>query len=397
MPMINNNTVSTKGTTKPGSRKPSWFVRHLHALAVTVMALVNALAGAALLLGAWGGTVDPARHPLCAVIAMTIPVTLPVMLFVLLMDLAWLRRATVWALACLFCAAPAWLATFPVHLPARALGDSERQRSFTLLSYNVNEGINVNDDYPDGQNPMMTYILQADADVVALQELGYLTDHWQTHVTAEQMDSLRQRYPYIVPGHRRLHFAVLSKYPVVADTLIYSDPKASKRGMRRFTLDIKGHRVALFSVHLQSFGLSDEDKALYRDLTKLRGEGRMDDVRDDLIDKVEAAAVKRSRQVRNLAGFIGDARREGIKDIIVCGDFNDVPASWAVRQLESLGMHEAYASLGFGYKPTYNASRFWFTIDHVLWSGGLHAHSIERANMLASDHYPLLTTFVLDD
>ncbi len=45
-------------------------------------------------------------------------------------------------------------------------------------------------------------------------------------------------------------------------------------------------------------------------------------------------------------------------NVIVCGDFNDVPGCRALRILESAGLTDAYAELGLGPTITFNASHF---------------------------------------
>ncbi|HBC21661.1 MAG TPA: endonuclease, partial [Porphyromonadaceae bacterium] len=81
--------------------------------------------------------------------------------------------------------------------------------------------------------------------------------------------------------------------------------------------------------------------------------------------------------------------------VIVCGDFNDVPASWAYRKVRGDDMSDAYADTGFGLMNTYNMHSFWFHIDHVLYRGAVRPLSVQKGNVDYSDHFPLIASFAL--
>ena len=83
--------------------------------------------------------------------------------------------------------------------------------------------------------------------------------------------------------------------------------------------------------------------------------------------------------------------------MIVCGDFNDTPGSYSYRTVRGDDMRDAYLDCAFGPAITYHDNRFYFKIDHVLYRGNLRAVDIERGRIDASDHYPLLATFVLSN
>ena len=81
----------------------------------------------------------------------------------------------------------------------------------------------------------------------------------------------------------------------------------------------------------------------------------------------------------------------------MAGDFNDIQGSYALRTILGDGdMHDAYAENAFGPTITYHGNRFYFRIDHVLYRGDMEAVDIERGDTPSSDHYPLLTTFVMN-
>ena len=84
-------------------------------------------------------------------------------------------------------------------------------------------------------------------------------------------------------------------------------------------------------------------------------------------------------------------------NVIVCGDFNDTPTSWAYRTICGNDMKDAYAENSFGFKITYHDSHFWLTIDHILYRGNLRAVDFNRYDVKVSDHYPIMATFEMGE
>lgn len=79
--------------------------------------------------------------------------------------------------------------------------------------------------------------------------------------------------------------------------------------------------------------------------------------------------------------------------MIICGDFNDVPESYAYRLLKGNDLKDAYVETGFGPMITYNAHAFWFHLDQIFYRGALRPLSVRKGKTKLSDHYPLFAEF----
>ena len=80
---------------------------------------------------------------------------------------------------------------------------------------------------------------------------------------------------------------------------------------------------------------------------------------------------------------------------MICGDFNDTPYSYAYLTAKG-DLCDAYRDGGFGPMKTYYRNRFYFHIDHILYSGDfLDATACRRGSSRASDHYPLVADFMI--
>ena len=80
-------------------------------------------------------------------------------------------------------------------------------------------------------------------------------------------------------------------------------------------------------------------------------------------------------------------------NVIVCGDFNDVPGSWTYRNFTKHGFMDAYSQTGFGHLITYNQHLMLFHIDQILYRGNIVPLWVRKERLNSSDHYPLVAEF----
>lgn len=379
--------------------------RHIHRFVTrpslatirAIVAPVNVLIALLTAFAAWGGTIDPAVCVIGAIMAMTLPVMLILCVVMLVLDLVFWRKAALVIVASWICSAPPLLAFSPLNLPMRPLTDEEKERSFTFLTYNV---LNLNDfrgqDSTRVSNATLDYILDTDADIVSLQECGAISEWPLWNITPEQIRTLRERYPYRLIDSYEVG-TILSKYPFVQ----FNEPTPPEYHKKFLfvRINVKGHIVRLADCHLQSIGLTDEDKSYYRSVlhSKPRNEDQLREevtqVKTRLISKLQDAFIHRRDQAILLRNMVDSLPGNWI----VAGDFNDIPDCYAVRTIMGKDMHDAYADCAFGPRITYHDKMFYFRIDQVLYGGDMHAVSIRRDRNPSSDHYPLLTTFVFDE
>lgn len=369
-------------------RRRGWLWRIWNSIWVST----NVICALGLLVASYAGYINPDVIPVAGVPVMTLPGWIAIVLLLTVFNLIFARRtAIISGVSLLMCAVPIWNYC-PLNIPHGALTPAEQAESFTLLDYNV-FGFNDRTLKPDDSltaNRTMEYILAKNADIVCLGEADFLEESAPHHVNADQIKRLHRQYPYVLLGGYTMAF--LSKYPIEALPVNYSRFEVGGGDFFAARVEIKGRKVTLFNCHFQSIGLTDEDKALYSKLTELEG-GRSSvrAARHTLIAKLAAANRKRAQQAQWLGQYL---QRYGGVNTIVCGDFNDVPDCYALRHLSDFGLKEVYPQVGFGPMITYNANRFLFRIDHVLYRGHMEAVSQERGSLTSSDHYPLLTTFV---
>ena len=389
-------TGNPKATAAP-RRKSIW-----RKIAGILLWILTAVSSCALILGCFGGNLRPTEYRGMCLLVMMLPGWLILMGISTVLNILWCRKALPLSLLVwIACAAGVW-EFMPLNLTRPSLDKAASYPQFTFLTYNITNFTDLTDRYPGDINPTVSNILKINADVVNLQEAVVLTPTPKIHLTQAQIDSLHRAYPYILMyGKSQM---LMSKYPAKAIHIGEyntrnegSDDKGGEIAV--FRLNIEGESVTLFDVHLKSFSLTPEDKELFKDVTDLKDtdgniKGTMIDVKSQLLSKVQHAAEVRQRDADRLGRLI---EKYGGPNVIVAGDFNDVPGCYTLRHLADFKLHQVYSELGFGPMITFNRDRFYFRIDHVLYRGALKPLRMQRGSSLASDHYPLLVRFAITD
>lgn len=366
--------------------------RLLHALLALYVGL-TVLIPSIMVFTAFAGNIDPDKMPFAGLAAMTFVAWWILTFLLFVINVIWARKlAVVPALALLVCMKP-FLAFCPLHFSHRTLTEEEQKRSFTLLSYNVYSFCDVQGQSSTDYNRTMHTVLASGADVVCMLEFGN-QGPLSNFMPQSQIDSLNTIYPFSAKGLRGT--VAFSKSPILHVAPPTRNP--NRGSMELFHTVIHGRGVDIFGVHLESIGLNDDDKTLYRDLTEIKTsdedvELNIGNVRSRLVDKLYTAFQNRASQALYIRDYI---EQLGSENVIVCGDFNDVPGCRAMRILEKEGLRDVYSQIGCGPMITYNASHFFFRIDHIMYRGNMTPVSVSRGNVPSSDHYPMQATFLFD-
>ncbi len=353
--------------------------------------IIDVLAGAAMTVSAYSGMISPLKHGgVWGIVGLMFPILLGLVVFLALIQLFWNKLGSLFlAVFMVFSGGP--IITYcPLNIGSRSAQDDAF--TFTLLEYNV---ANFDDQRPEEERPqdsnaILTYIINTNADIVCLSEATIFVPNERNHINQAQIDSLHALYPYImVYKGAQMTFSRFPLEPIHLD--ITGDGYNNVNvGAYRVTLP-DGRLFTLVNAHLQSIGLQMSDKDLYLDLTEMKPSD-FDIIKAQLLTKLAYANVLRARQVQCILQMV---RHSGGPNVIVCGDFNDIQDSYAIRSFEDAGFHSVYPEVGFGPMITFNANRFYFCIDHILYRGDFRPLWLRKGTTKASDHYPLLTEFEL--
>lgn len=371
--------------------KPIWkkiTVRTLHVIAL----VVNMVLALMLVFSAYGGMINPAWTSIGAIAAMLFPVFLLLTVVMAVVNLIWFRRqAIVNGLSLIVCIGP--ILTFcPMNFfrpSEKSIAGSGKKTlkvmTFNTLNFDSYEMSSGGAAISESGNPTFEYILDQDADIVLCQEAEDIVSAEVHGVTTRQHSMMMERYPYYNVTSRGM--AILSKYPFEKIDVQVTD--RNQLDVCRYDVQVDSLTFHVFNVHMQSIGLTMQDKELYRNITEGESSAGMREIRSSLVSKLSAAFRSRAIQAQDVRRAIDTL--DGT--IILCGDFNDIPGSYAARTIEGDDMTDAYRHAGFGPCITYHADRFYFRIDHIFYRGGIEALRVWKGDCTSSDHYPMIAVF----
>lgn len=343
------------------------------------------------IVAAFGGSVNPEYMTLPSVIALALPY---LAIATLLATIGWLLSGRIFISALGVITLVAGWGTLKDVTPVSFSKTAENeQKTFRLMTFNCLHLADTADMQAAG-NRAIRFLVESGADIICLQELIDFEDPEEIHHWSRGLiDSLYAAYPYRA-GTTDIDLKVLSKYPVRLSYDGVPDGDASawrkRRCWRLFEVDIKGFKLPIADFHMTSYDLSDTEREVVTEIRGVRtAKKSYSEFRHEIFPKLGEAFRARSVTVKEMI-----ESTEGISPMIACGDFNDVPGSWAYRMMRDAGFRDAYSETSFGPTNTFNQFLFLFHIDQIFYRGDqLKVLKTKRYHINTSDHYPMETTF----
>ncbi|MDD5862517.1 MAG: endonuclease/exonuclease/phosphatase family protein [Prevotella sp.] len=319
---------------------------------------------------------NPVDHPILSTLGLSFPVFLFLNLLFLVFWLFFRKRG-------------AWipiigmlLAYGPVRTYCPVNFSPEHPDScIQILSFNTN---NFGAGYHEGevQMDLVNYIARSQADIVCLQE---------SQLGRAEIDAvLDSAYAYhdsiLTPRYLKADVSVIySKYPIIKKQLI---PYASRGNCSgAFFLKIDGDTVIVINNHLETTGLSNTVGDGFKKMIK--GDENINQSRHTsrlILSQLAQSCKIRGPQADSVHAFIERHRRY---PLIVCGDFNDSPISYAHRTI-GRGLTDCYVTTATGPGISYHLNGFFVRIDHIFCNRFFKPYECRvDTKMKDSDHYPI--------
>ncbi len=184
--------------------------------------------------------------------------------------------------------------------------------------------------------------------------------------------------------HKTPHLYTFSRFPIVEKQATRFD--RSFNSFHWVDIDRGGQTIRVFNIHLQSFKIGfDQDE---NSLPGNPESPEADRAYRTVFGKLHRGFVKRAAQARLVAKAIAESPHP----VIVCGDFNDTPQSFAYRTVRG-DLRDSFEDQGSGMDCTYSGKLPFLRIDYILSSPALpaKAHRVVEADY--SDHFAVLAVF----
>jgi len=354
-----------------------------------IITALNMIAALLLLLSYLAPLVNPSKFFLPALLGLLYPYLLMVNLLFLLYWLIRLKKEVLISLLVILLGWNQLHHLLPINFSRKPIPENIPQSQLMkVMSYNV-RGFNIYEwtRDPDVKPEIYDFVAREEPDIICFQE--YYTTPWKgkTHDDiARQLSSLPYNEVYYTadPANRRgSGIATFSRYPIVRRSRI---PFNSAGNGAMYT-DILLHTdtIRVFNVHLQSIRFSQRDYA-FMDTVRLKySDEQMQEIRN-IGSQLKLAFSLRAHQADMISSYIRDSPHP----VVVMGDFNDTPHSFAYRKIKK-GLKDAFSSAGHGFGNTYAGELPSFRIDYILYGNPFRAFRFERFKAEYSDHFPITT------
>lgn len=339
-----------------------------------VVATLNVVVVAVMLMTAYAGHVSTTRVPICEVLSLAFPIPVVVnLLFLAFWLLISPKHALIPVAGFVLCFGP--LRSYcPVNLPK-----APPEGSIKVLTYNVCNFLG-----PRGKDENVMkctdYILNVDADIVCLQETG----PGHKRLMGKAAKRLEEFYPYTESIKRKggENISIYSRYPIRWSKEVPYESESNISAVH--CLDIGDDSLFVFNCHLQTVGLSPVDKGELRDFVDRKSRDLNERT---FIEKITQNAKLRAKQVRLIVATL---KKHDGASFLVCGDFNSSPVSYP-HYLVGTELDDCYRATATGPGFTYSRDGIYERIDNIFCSSDWKPYQCHVDTKISiSDHYPVV-------
>ena len=367
----------------------------MNKIAKKVLLVFNILSAAALLLSYLAPLINPAKLALPALFGLAYPYLLLLNLVFFLIYLIRLKKEVLISFIVILLGWNHLNNLIPVNFKnSKIPEDARSERMMKVLSYNV-RGFDVYHwtEEANAKQEIVEFIKGQDPDLLCIQEYYTSSKRGERHEDlSRQLQSLPQNAVYFAsdPANQQgFGIATFSKYPIIKKSRI---PFNSSFNAAMYTdILFQSDTLRVFNVHLQSIRFHQEDYA-FMDTARLKYSNEQVNEIRVIGSRLKAAFVLRAEQAQIIANYI----KESPYPVIVMGDFNDTPQSYAYRKIRK-GIHDAFRLAGGGFGNTYRGDLPSFRIDYIMAGDELIPYEFERIKIDFSDHYPISSWLYLKE
>lgn len=273
---------------------------------------------------------------------------------------------------------------FPINFPK----DKPTENFIKVLSYNTLSLGNYEKN-DSGEFVIARYIIDEEPHIACLQEVS-LRHMDDMNGFVNNLKKYGYQFSWDVIGESAL--GLVSKYPVVKKELLC---RSGSNGAMAYFLETQPKdTLIVVNAHLESMHLSQEDRGQYHAIVKHLNKANEIGGKRTILSKIANSGSERAQQADTIAQFIDRHARE---KIILTGDFNDTPISYAHHEI-CTRLTDAYKTSGNGLGRSFNKDAIIVRIDNIFCSTHWTPMCTKvHQDVLYSDHYPITSYLKVND
>jgi len=260
-----------------------------------------------------------------------------------------------------------------------------------IMSWNVEHfDILEHKTHPERKQEMLDLIKEYQPDIACYQEMvGSDSIRTAINYIPDMMQQMSMEYSHYSYNRKidfdgNHHFGIItfSKYPIINKQTISFYPYDYNSIFQYCDIVKATDTFRVFNIHLQSLKFSATNLR-FIDNPEMKTEEDVEQSKN-LIYKLKIGFVKRKTQSER----IKDEMEQSPYPVIVCGDFNDVPNSYAYTTIGK-GLQNTFAEKGSGISRTFTGISPTLRIDNIFVSPVFLVQQFTRINKKLSDHFPI--------
>ncbi|MCX4358639.1 MAG: endonuclease/exonuclease/phosphatase family protein [Rikenellaceae bacterium] len=359
-------------------RRISKIIRNVTEL---VLYSVTVIAAAALICAYLASAVDPASNTFFIPFGLAAPFIIGLNL---LLALFWIIRwKPIAFLPVLLLAIGYGVVSRHIQLPVLKQYEKRTSADIDVTTYNVH--IFRDADWNGSIDSIAKYIKTTDPDILAIQEY-----YASSSMPADTIGTIMGGYPYFKTFYIRSEpgsgvgygLALYSRHKILRSEEIVFENESN--GAMYADMIIEGDTVRVFNCHMQTTDVNNNDIALVEGVEN-ESQIEMKAGLKRIMGKLRNNGIKRAAQADIVAGYV----QSSPYPVILCGDFNDVPASYTYKKL-SQGLKDGFKAAGRGYAHSFRELHSLFNVDYVFYTPtSFECIRYNSPSLPFSDHNPV--------
>ena len=218
----------------------------------------------------------------------------------------------------------------------------------------------------------MDYLKGLDADIFCTQE-GPVPEFTPEDTIQKYFSDWKYRYMNTEAGYSSV--SIFSRYPIRKVEPVYYDTIPAVTLIA--DIEVEGRTIRLLNNHLQTTSVN-----LYRDSIQhpIHEESRIEAMKQ-LLFSLKDNFQRRARQADRIRSEI----EKSPYPVIVCGDFNDTPASYTYHRIKG-DLIDGFVEAGSGYQYTFRQLKRLWRIDYIFHSKEFKGTECYSPDLPYSDH-----------
>ena len=221
----------------------------------------------------------------------------------------------------------------------------------------------------DVKSEIVSFLKTENADILCIQEF-YTPDEIPTFNYAYKHIGLQSK-------KNQWHMAIYSNFPQINKATVSIKGERMNNTCIYSDLNINNDTIRIYNVHLASNWFKESDYSFLQNPKKENLEKGI----KGIVERMKSSYKKRAKEAR----VIKEHMQSSPYPIILCGDFNDTPLSYAYNTI-SENLKDTFKESGKGIGQSFVKIPS-LRIDYILHEKRFKSYNYKRHKQKLSDHY----------